>query len=193
LMIRFLDRGYRHLHFPEVVGQHMKPPPAGPARFEPRGYAINARHWAYVAAKLLRPRDAVEALLALSVRVLRDAFREHPIALRSVGHTVSGAFRGLRHRDPVRHPEVSRFYRRNFETFASPWWLARPPRQLILSLPRELVRLVRYGEKRPEGIGRRQEFYERRAEFYPWEPATLEFGDNGAGGPIRREAPATRA
>jgi GT2 family glycosyltransferase len=193
LMIRFLDRGYRHLHFPEVVGQHMKAPPSGPARFEPRGYAINARHWAYVAAKLLRPRDAVEALVALFARVLRDAFREHPVALRSLGHTVGGAFRGLRHRDPVHNPEVSRFYRRNFETFASPWWVSRPMGQLILALPGEIVRLARYREKRPAGIGRRQEFFDRRAEFYPWEPATLEFGTNGSGGPIRREIPVSRA
>lgn len=51
--IRFLDRGYRHLHLPDVVARHMKPPPDSAEEIEIRGYKINARHWPYVAAKLL--------------------------------------------------------------------------------------------------------------------------------------------
>ena len=193
LMIRFLDRGYRHLHFPEVVGQHMKAPPSGPARFEPKGYAVNATHWAYVAAKLLQPLDAVEAVIALFARVVRDGFRESPLAFRSLAHTVRGAIRGLRHRDPVSNPEVSHFYRQNFETFASIWWLSRPARELIRTVPAEVVRLWIRGERPPSGIGRREEFYARRAAFYPDEAATLEFDANGSGGPIRRKVPISRA
>src|SRR5205807_5163355 len=76
--IRLLDRGCRHLHFPEVVAQHMKAPPEEGAPFEVRGYRINARHWPYIAAKLFRMRDALEALAALLVTVVKDSLRLHP-------------------------------------------------------------------------------------------------------------------
>ena len=180
-MIRFFDRGHRHLHLPEVVAQHMKAPPSGPARVDYRGYAINARHWPYVAAKLLRPRDAVEAFVALFVRVVRDGLREDPVALRALWVTIRGFVHGLRHRAPVR-AEVSRFYRLNFETFVSPWRVSRPPAELLRALPRELARQVLRGEKRPEHIGRRQEYYAARSPLYPDdETASLEFGANGSG------------
>lgn len=168
--LRFYDRGYRHLHLPEVAAQHMQAPPAD-AAIDRRGYAINVRHWAYVAAKLLAPRDAAEALVALMARVVRDAVREDPAVLRSLGETIRGFAHGLRLRQPLRNRAISHCYRRNFESFASIWWMTRPPRELARSLPRELVRR----ERRPEGIGRRDAFYERRARFYPAEAAVLDF------------------
>src|SRR2546423_1075726 len=59
-LLRFFDRGFCHLHFPEVVAVHMKEPgpPGGP--FFTRAYCINSRHFAYIAAKLFAPRDAAE-------------------------------------------------------------------------------------------------------------------------------------
>lgn len=171
-MMRFFDRGWRHLHLPEVVAQHMKPLPPleGPLSIEERGYRINARHWGYIAAKLLRPRDAVEALIALVSSQIRDGLRIERVALRAVPDTVRGFAHGLRHREAVRNPEVSRFYRRNFETFASPWWIARPLGDLLRSLPRELAA----GEK-PQGVGRQQQYYAERSRYYPESAATLEF------------------
>jgi GT2 family glycosyltransferase len=181
-MLRFYDRGFRHLHFPAVVAQHMKRPPHYAADNIDWGpYRINARHFAYIAAKLLRRRDAAEALVALIVRDARDAIREKPVVIKSILDTVKGFVHGLRHREPVRNPKLSRFYRRNFETFASPWWLARPPGQLVRALPRELARRVVSRETRPDGIGRRQDFFEQRARFYPADqPAVLEFSPDGA-------------
>jgi GT2 family glycosyltransferase len=193
LMIRFYDRGHRHLHLPGVVGQHMKAPPKDKF-WDGRGYRINARHWAYIAGKLLRGRDSVEALIALFVRVLRDSVREHPAAFSGVFVTVLGYVHGLRLRNPVRNPEVSRFYRHNFETFASPWWVSRPAGELVRSLPRELVRQVLGGQKRPEHIGRRQHYYEERAPFYPErEPTMLEFAPNGSGESAPRVAQVSEA
>lgn len=181
--IRFLDRGHRHLHFPEVVAQHMKPPPADEAEFDLPGYKINARHWPYIAAKLFRTRDALEALVALLVTVVRDGLRKDMPALRAIPDTFAGFLHGLRHRSPVR-PEISRFYRRNFENFASPWRLARPPAELVRALPRELVVGVVRGEKRPEGVGRREQFYAERNELYTLDEAmTLEFKPPGDGAP----------
>lgn len=185
--LRFYDRGYRHLHFPEVEGQHMKAPskPGTPA--DERGYRINARHFAYVAGKLLRPRDAVEALLALLVRNVRDGLRDDLFCVRAIPVTIAGFVHGLRHRSAVSNAALSRTYRRNFETFASPWWLSRPLGQLAAAAPGELVRQLRSGEKRPKGIGRREQFYAERAQLYPRESAVLDF----AGGvPSARRLPA---
>jgi hypothetical protein len=170
-MIRFLDRGYRHLHLPDVVAQHMKEPPAkADTWIGERGYRINARHWGYIAAKLLQRRDAAEALVALLARNVRDGLREDRTALKALPDTVKGFVHGLRHREPVRKAELSHFYRRNFETFASPWWIARPPGQLLRELPRETLR-----GSRPKNVGRRAEYYAERAPYYPDEPATLKF------------------
>ena len=183
-MIRFFDLGYRHLHFPEVVAQHMKKPPEKVPYDEVdwRPYRLNARHWGYIAAKLLKPRDALEALIALVAHELRDTFREHRSAIGAVPHTIAGFAHGLRHREPVRTAEVSRFYRRNFETFASPWWMSRPLGELIRSVPREIVQGRFHNERRPKGLGRRDEFYEERARLYPEEPTVLDFASNGASG-----------
>jgi hypothetical protein len=94
--------------------------------------------------------------------------------------TVRGFIHGLRHRDPVRNAALSRFYRRNFETFASPWWLARPLRELLLAMPREVAARAIRGQRRPEGIGRRESYFDERATFYPDEgAAVLEFSPTG--------------
>ena len=172
-MVRFFDHGYRHLHLPEVVAHHMKRPPdeSPDAPVDWRPYRLNARHWAYIAGSRFRARDAAEALVALMARVLRDAAREKPGAAGAVPETVKGFVHGLRHRRPVTKPEVSRFYRRNFETFASPWWLARPPGELIRSLPRE----IREGKRAPDTAGRRAQYFEERSRYYPDEAATLQF------------------
>ena len=170
-MIRFFDRGYRHLHLPEVVAQHMKAPSADRGTWiDERGYRINARHWGYIAAKLLRGRDAAEALVALLARDVRDGLRVDRVAFKAMPDTVKGFVHGLRCREPVRKPELSRFYRRNFETFASPWWTSRPIGRLIRELPGETIR-----RHRPKNVGRRHEFYTERTRYYPEEPATLQF------------------
>lgn len=171
LTIRFYDRGYRHLHLPEVTAQHMKPPSTDPwYKLDARGYRINARHWAYIAGKLFQPRDSAGALVALIGHIIRDALRDDPAALKALGGTFAGFARGLRLRRPVR-PEVSRFYRRNCITFASPWWLMRSPARLLRELPSELARGEVHADRRPKGIGRREEFFERRAALYPHERA----------------------
>ena len=138
-MLRFFDRGYRHLHLPEVVAQHMKPPRDADAPMDLRGSKINARHFAYIAGKLLHPRDAAEALVALLARQVRDGLLDYPVVLRALPDTLLGFVHGLRNRDPVRNAEVSRAFRRNFESFASPWWVARPVGELVRKLPAELI------------------------------------------------------
>jgi hypothetical protein len=69
-------------------------------------------------------------------------------------------------RRPVR-PEVSRFYRHNFETFASPWWLMRPPGEFLRALPGEIVRGQMRRDRRPQGLGRREQYFQDRAALYP--------------------------
>jgi GT2 family glycosyltransferase len=169
-MLRFFDHGYRHLHFPEIVAQHMKRGPEPGHWLEEGWYRDNARHCAYIAAKLLRGRDAVEALIALLARAIRDGLRTDRAALKAVPDTLRGFAQGLRHRGPVRNAQVSRVYRRNFETFASPWWLSRPLGELLRALPRE----TREG-RHPQGVGRRERYYEERVRYYPERAATLQF------------------
>lgn len=174
--LRFFDRGFRHLHLPGVVAQHMKAPPADDAPWiEERGYRINARHWGYIAAKLFGPRVALEALVALLARAARDGLRQDAVALKALPDTVAGFVHGLRHRAPLRNPEVSRFYRHNFETFASPWWLARSTKELLRSLPRELLDDGLRREREDPTLGRRQSYLQDRAAYYPDRAAILEF------------------
>lgn len=178
-MLRFFDRGFRHLHFPDVVAQHMKPRPGPPSPdgfyfLDEKLYRINNRHWAYIAGKLLRPRDAAEAFIALLARNLRDGMRSQRAAFKAIPETVRGFVRGLRHRAPVRNAEVSRVYRRNFESFASPWWLSRSPLDLARMLPREILR-EGLPERTSRGLGRRERYFQERARFYPDRPETLQF------------------
>ncbi|HKN95033.1 MAG TPA: glycosyltransferase family 2 protein [Thermoleophilaceae bacterium] len=167
--MRFFDKGFRHLHLPEVAAWHMKALGDPESRMEERGYRINARHFAYIAAKLMHPRDAAEAFMALLAQNVRDGLRKDRVAFKALPDTVRGFIHGLRHREPLRNAELSHFYRHNFETFASPWWLSRPPSQLIRELPRELIR------GRREKVGRWDEFFESRNTFYPDQPQTLQF------------------
>jgi GT2 family glycosyltransferase len=170
-MIRFFDRGYRHLHLPDVVAQHMKAPWDRSSKWiDERSYRINARHLGYIAAKLFHRRDAAEALVALLARSMRDGLRIDRVALKAVPDTVKGFVHGLRRREPVRKAELSHFYRRNFESFASPWWISRPVGQLLRKLPRETLR-----RSRPTNVGRRDEYYTERARYYPEGSATLQF------------------
>ena len=75
LMLRFYDRGFRHLHIPEIAAQHMKRIPGH--EIELPGYRLNLRNYAYVSAKLLHKRDALGALIALVARIALDTLRTH--------------------------------------------------------------------------------------------------------------------
>jgi GT2 family glycosyltransferase len=169
-MLRFFDRGFRHLHLPEVVAVHMKEGErhwreyiASPA------YRLNLPHIAYIAAKRLWLREAGETLLALLTIALRDAVLVDRRAIRVAPATIRAFVRGLSHHDPVGSRRVSRTYRQNFESFASPWWLSRPLG--------EFVRAARSGagsayEPAP---GRRTDYYAKRPRFYPMAATTLDF------------------
>jgi GT2 family glycosyltransferase len=178
MMMRFFDRGYRHLHMPETLAVHMKTPSKDwTAFFGSHAYRVNAKNFAYIAAKHLKPRDALESLLALVSTNLRDAARIKPSSIRAVLSTLRGFVNGLRHRDPVRNPEVSRAYRQNFHTFASPWWMSRPIGELVRATPAELTRAA-FGPAESNGAappGRREEYYSARARYYPKTTDTLQF------------------
>jgi GT2 family glycosyltransferase len=171
-MLRFFDRGFRHLHLPEVEAVHMKETGRHWVEyFGMRSYRINARHFAYVAAKLMRRRDALGALVALIAIGVRDAVRHDKVAIKAVPESVKGFVHGLRHRRPVR-PEVSRAYRMNFHSYASPWWVSRPPHELVRG---ELVRLVKRRPKDERPAGRLTEYYAERERYYPDSAGTLQF------------------
>jgi GT2 family glycosyltransferase len=158
LMMRFFDRGYRHLHEPGIVAQHMKPPLQ--REFDQRWYRANAHHFAYIAAKHMRARHAAGAIIAVLAQRVRDGLRDERASFSAVPDVLRGAIHGLRHRSPVRNREVSRAYRHNFHGFASPWWLSRTPI--------EFLRGSRNG-------GRSAQFFEERARFYPDGASILEF------------------
>jgi GT2 family glycosyltransferase len=177
-MLRFFDRGYRHLHLPDVVAQHMKRPLGRPAYedidWTPHRY--NARHWGYIVGKHFPARDAAGALLALMASDVRGAIRHHRGALGAVPNTLRGFAHGLRHRETLRNPQLARFYRRNFETFTPPWVVWRPLGELLRSLPREIAGgEFHYQEEQPIS-SRRQRYYSDRAHLYPDRPAILQFG-----------------
>lgn len=175
-MLRFFDHGFRHLHAPDIVAWHMKEPKPEDSwkHIEERPYRTNVRHWCYIAGKLLCGRDAVGAFVAVVAKAIRDGLRMEAVAFKAVPDGVAGFVNGLRHRSPVRS-DISNFYRRNFESFASPWWLARRPHELIRALPAEYLHLLRHGE-RPVDPGRHDQFVEERDELYlPERQATLQF------------------
>jgi GT2 family glycosyltransferase len=176
-MVRFFDRGFRHLHLPELVAVHMKVPGTDwRDYYASRAYRVNAEHFAYTAAKLFRRRDAAGALLALTAWSLRDAYRIDSATLQALRWSVRGFVNGLRHRQPVTNPRVSATYRRNFHSYASPWWLSRRPVDVLRGLPRELVSLARGdGRDAPRPPGRKDDYFAERARFYPDSAATLQF------------------
>jgi GT2 family glycosyltransferase len=154
--IRSYDRGYRHLHLPEVVAHHMKGPGSTDGTQDPMVYRVDARHHAYVAAKLLRPRDASAVLAALMARSVNHGLRVDRAALVGVPSAIRGFAHGIRRRRPVRSRELSRRYRRDFHTFVSPLQLTRR---------------------------RRERFFADRADLYPRERAVLDFRrDRSRGG-----------
>ena len=163
-MMRFFDRGFRHLHLPEVIAVHMKEPGVP----HPGAVRLNARNFSFVAAKHLRARDAVVVLLALMASSLRHAIRLRVVFFAVVRETIAGFVRGIRHRDPLNSAEVSEVYRRHFNSYSFPWHMMRSPGELVRPLdPRNPSRgLVQY--------------YERRARYYPDHAATLQFQDGSA-------------
>lgn len=173
--IRFLDRGYRHLHFPEVVAQHMKKPPEWkpPEETDMRPRHINNHHHGYTVGKLLQPRDAVSAVFAMVLTELRDGVRLNWRCAVAAPHVIYGFIHGLKHRDPVR-PEVSRCYRENYWTFASPFQMSRPPGQLLRALPREIARRRVTEDRREPTPSRRDEYFAERERYYPDHPAVLQ-------------------
>jgi len=189
LMLRFFDRGYTHLHLPEVAAVHMKPlPHARPDYFTSDAYLANTANVAYCAGKLLHARDAAEALVAMLATILRNGYLVNDNARRAFPACLRGFLRGLRHRAPVRDPAVSRAFRLNFHEFASPWWWSRPPHALVLALSVHLVHLVwrRVRERvLPAPPGRHERYFAARARFYPEAAATLRLGS----APRRRRAP----
>lgn len=164
-MVRFFDHGFRHLHLPEVVAVHIKEVgKTGRLNYlASPGYRYNGRHFAYIAGKLLRPRDALEVFIARVAVHLREGIRENPAALRALPDCFAGFFQGLRHRRPVRNPEVSRTYRLHFHSFASPWWFSRP-----------LSHMLR-GDYSRYPDGRVEKYFAERSRYYPEVTATLEF------------------
>ena len=164
-MLRFFDAGFRHLHLPEVVAVHIKDVSgiSWRERIGTRGHLLNSEHFAYTAAKRLHARDAIGVCVALLAIDLRDSVRIKRAALRAVPAAARGLARGLRARDPVRSARLSRTYRLNFHSWASPWWISRRPAEF---LPRRA---------RPKPRGRIDEYFAERARYYPDEAATLDF------------------
>jgi GT2 family glycosyltransferase len=100
--MRLLDRGLRHLFVPDITAEHMVAPAA---RLTPFFYRTNIRNLAYIAAKLLRGRDAAPALAnLLTMAVLRAV--SDPRMAGCVRGVAEGAWAGMRRRSPVR-PRVS--------------------------------------------------------------------------------------
>jgi GT2 family glycosyltransferase len=163
LTIRLLDRGFRHLHLPNVHAVHMKKRPVGWNR---HAYLVNARHHAYVAAKLLRPVDLVAVELNLVQQAVVDALLKDPFVITSVREVLVGCFAGLRRRAPVR-PVVSSAYRRNFHAFAGPWPFTRSLRERLAA---RRDRAIVTTQRRT----RNARWYSERARYYPTEPASLQ-------------------
>lgn len=162
LTMRLLDRGFRHLHLPEVVSVHMKGPNVG---FSERGFRLNHRHFAYIAAKLMQPGDAVVALVNLTLHVLGGAMVGDPRKLRALPEIVRGVRCALRVRAPVR-AEVSRVYRENA------WHFANPVAQLRLPLERLQPRGAR-AEPVAASAWRNGRWFAQRPQYYPTTSAVL--------------------
>ena len=103
---------------------------------------------------------------------------------RGVLDTLRGYRHGLRRRAPVR-PEVSRFYRRNFEPFANPLPLVPGPLELARILAREARRGTALRSGRAAAILRRDAFFARAAGYTRTSPRS-----SASEGPLPR-SPAT--
>jgi hypothetical protein len=158
LTMRLLHRGFRHLHLPEVEAIHMKTPDLS---YADRPTRMNARHFAYVAAKNLRARDAVGAVRNLTGHVALQAVSENRRALLALPEIARGVAAGVRARKPVR-PEVSRVYRRHVWHYANPLPTVRSP-----------LERLRPGDPEQARAARTQRWYDARREFYPEQTAAL--------------------
>ncbi len=182
-MLRFFDRGFRHLHCPEIEAIHLKAPNPWVKSWPEREARINARHFGYIAAKLLAPGDAAAVLIALVLRTLGDGAVLDRVAFKALPDLFAGFALGLRRRRAVGNRELSRVYRRNFHSFSIPWWWSSP-RAVMETLRGELARRVlgsRVGA--PTIAQRRTQYVSARPRFYPTSRSVLEFA--GPGG--RRE------
>lgn len=167
LTIRLLDAGFRHAFAPDIRAVHMKAPPQPGLPL--RSFRINARHYAYVAGKLMRIQDALAVVGNRAAQTLvqtlvgredgdRQAFRAFP-------DLAAGLLMGLRNRAPVR-PSVSIVYRRHYHSFAGPWRVTRTPRE------RWAARRGGAGVAE-QRRGRHSRFYDERPQFYPVGRGTL--------------------
>ena len=163
LTMRLLDRGFRHLHLPTVHAVHMK---QRRTDWDRRVYLINARHHAYIAAKLLQPRDLVAVELNLVQQALVDAALKDRSVVAAVKEVAVGCIAGLRRRAPVR-PVVSSAYRRNFHAFAGPWPFTRRVRERI-GAGSDPVAVA------TQRLTRNAKWYDERASYYPTQPASLQ-------------------
>lgn len=166
LMLRFFDRGFRHLHLPEVVAVHAKAPGLRQSSFPERPYRFNAQNFGYVAGKLLRGRDAARTLVALVSQSIRDGLRVDKLAFWGALEALKGFLRGVKHRQPVR-AEVSRAYTYNFEDFSTPWEMSRSPGEIARDA-------LRPGPPTAGDLGRREQWRADRARFYPEQGGVLE-------------------
>lgn len=160
--MRLLDRGFRHLFLPEVRAVHMKQPTPGFVRYP---YRVSSRHYAYIAGKLMRPRDSLAALASRVIHTIVDIKAEEPFAIRALPDVIVGFLDGLRHRQPVRSV-VSATYRKSFGSLSPPWRFMRSPKERWRALRRE--------ESPDAQRARRQTLYfDQRRRFYPGGRASL--------------------
>ncbi len=154
--MRLLDGGFSHLFLPEVRAVHMKEPIV---EFELQRYRVNARHHAYVAAKLMRRSDALAVVVTLVVNSLLDAAFEDRAALGAIPQVGRGVRDGLRRRRPVRDV-VSLAYRQNFRPFAGTWRFLRTPGER---------RRARRGQASAEQqrARRQEDYFALRPRFHP--------------------------
>ena len=166
LTMRLLDRGLRHLWLPEVVSVHQKGLPG--EELSLRFHALNHRHWAYAAGKLLQPGDALVVLWRLLLRTVLDARNLDRRLLGILPKIVAGFVHGLRLRRPVR-PVVSRTYRDVCSDFASPLAVVRTPAQRLRALGDPAAAQRHRDERRAGRLDPAT-----RERFYPSEAAVLE-------------------
>lgn len=162
LSVRFLDAGFRHLYLDDVVAIHMTPLVDSPA-FSSRMHALNYRHFAYVAVKLLRPLDASIVLGRLLLVLSIDAATVSPAAVtKTLPQLAEAVVSALRARVAVRS-EVSAAYRGNFISFANPLSFVRRPSERVR------MRFHRGGP-----VDRGAAFRRARPRFFPSSTATLD-------------------
>jgi GT2 family glycosyltransferase len=164
LTMRLLDRGYVHLHLPDVEAVHMKEPD-DPTIFKLRNLRNNFRHWGYVAGKLMRPSDALLTVASLLLQAAVEAVARDRRTIKGFVPAISGFVAGLRNRQPVR-PVVSSTYRKNFRDFDWSWRYWRSPV--------ERVRALAGGDSADEQRRRPQSaYFEDRPNLYPQGRASL--------------------